>query len=416
MDYIRFKLSKEEQALEYELRLKFYEFGRRFINDCCCNDEVSHLFRNNTSDREIIYSIKVQPYKSVGYDLEHEGDFIVTLDGIVYEFRNEYSEWGWKIVTDKYLVSAVTQINNINATLDNMASDSVITREEELVLQKIWAAEVADHNSLLKKATEYEIDYDSYDDKYDTLEGLMNAVFTTLETQETASINEEAWNTAWLQYWTQKVLLEEALSKFVTAGLSVRPTYDPETGMLQDKAKLYGDKVVLSAAHKMEFDAETISINSNEFVLNENGAMFSGDVKIGGTKQADGDILNPKILLAHSGDGHIAGGNISWNENGDVTFKLAGINFEFNDAKESQLALKWLLEAFEFVTQQKKDSGGNIIYDTEGNPIIELVAVNCKYDFWSSGSIAAFGKAQSSGSGSTSTMFPITKVFIDNLN
>lgn len=171
--------------------------------------------------------------------IDHEGDFVITADGVVYEFRLIDSEYEWHIVTDKYLIKAVNEINAINNTLDEMASDSYITKEEMPNLSKIWEKEASDYSTLVNKSTDYNITgedaYKSFVYSYNTISSLMGKIATALLESNSISINDSSlkelgfsisdndsnetdtdiWKGLWNRYWSNKTLLDTTIQKIV---------------------------------------------------------------------------------------------------------------------------------------------------------------------------------------------------------
>ncbi|MCQ2231407.1 MAG: hypothetical protein MJZ30_06115 [Paludibacteraceae bacterium] len=82
------------------------------------------------------------------------GDVAVTKDGVYYRFQYDAKiGYGWFIIADVYLVQALSKANDSLDTLEDMASDDVITRQEMSTMWDKWVQIQTEYSAILIEAT-----------------------------------------------------------------------------------------------------------------------------------------------------------------------------------------------------------------------------------------------------------------------
>ena len=104
----------------------------------------------------------------------------------------------------------------INALVDIVASDGVLTPAEKLQLKSMWDGMVADHGKVVRRATAAGITaltaYTTFVSKYNTLTTYLNAIFTSMTTNST--IVPATFKTNFSDYATAKAEVEKYLDEY----------------------------------------------------------------------------------------------------------------------------------------------------------------------------------------------------------
>lgn len=80
----------------------------------------------------------------------HFGDCLVTVDGFAYEFYDDV----WNLTADQYLILANKIAEEAKDSLYNIASDSVVTRQEKNRLRQILQEITAEHSNIIAESTD----------------------------------------------------------------------------------------------------------------------------------------------------------------------------------------------------------------------------------------------------------------------
>lgn len=103
------------------------------------------------------YNVPSSQWASAEERYSHIGDYLVTADGFCYEFNLEGSEYFWVITSDQYLIHAQTMANAAVRTLNNIADDNIITKQEKLQLKRIFDTLDAEYNAICEEAANCDI-------------------------------------------------------------------------------------------------------------------------------------------------------------------------------------------------------------------------------------------------------------------
>lgn len=126
----------------------------------------------------------------------------------------------YKLVWSNFLKSRITLRTEIaaaiNALVDIVASDGVLTPAEKLHLKSMWDGMVADHGKVVRRATAAGITaftvYTTFVAKYNTLTAYLNAIFTSMTTNST--IVPTTFKTNFSDYATAKADVEKYLDEY----------------------------------------------------------------------------------------------------------------------------------------------------------------------------------------------------------
>lgn len=103
------------------------------------------------------YNVPSSQWASAEERYSHIGDYLVTADGFCYEFNLEGNEYFWVITSDQYLIHAQTMANAAVRTLNNIADDNIITKQEKLQLKRIFDTLDAEYNAICEEAANCDI-------------------------------------------------------------------------------------------------------------------------------------------------------------------------------------------------------------------------------------------------------------------
>lgn len=118
---------------------------------------------------------------------EHIGDFIITANGVCFQFQDKV-DGGYELIvrSDKFLIAALGVANNAKMVLEEIANDGIITPQEKTILSSIWEAEKSAANNIL---SEYEGGYKSKTE-YTNMLSHYNALAAAMNT----ILSNDTWN------------------------------------------------------------------------------------------------------------------------------------------------------------------------------------------------------------------------------